>query len=273
MATLEPPRVEALGGIPVSRLTTVLAWLVFFYLLAPSLIIFPMSFGDRNEILFPPREWSLGLYREYFFESVWMATTIQSFKVALVATVIGLFFGATAAYGVVRANFRGKKLLGAALLSPMFVPSIVTALGLYVYFSITGIQGTTFAIVLGHIVFVTPFVMVVLMSALRGVDPNLEVAAKVMGAGRVYTFRRVTLPLLRPALIAATLFAFLMSFDELIISFFLAGFGTQTLPVKMYDSIVVEISPVLSAISVLLTVLALVICLAITVVQKPKSVQ
>ena len=132
-----------------------------------------------------------------------------------------------------------------------------------------GVQGTTLSIVFGHTIFVTPFVMVVVMAGLRGVDPNLEAAAKVMGAGSIYTFWRVTLPLLKPALVAAGLFAFLMSFDELVISFFLSGFGTQTLPVKMYDSIVLEISPVLWAISVLLTLLALVICVTITVLHRP----
>ena len=198
-----------------------------------------------------------------------MATTIQSFKVATISTVLGMFFGATSAFGIVRATFRGKKMFGALLLSPLFVPHIVIALGLYIYFASLGFQGTTLGLVLGHTLFVTPFVMVVVMGALRNVDPNLEAAARLMGAGRIYTFWRVTLPLLKPALIAGGLFAFLMSFDELIISFFLAGFGTQTLPVKMYDSIVLEISPVLSAISVLLTLLALVICVTITIIHNP----
>ena len=269
MADVNLRRGEALGGAPLSRGTVWTAWGVFFFLIAPSLIIIPMSFGDKNEIYFPPRSISLFLYNEYFFESVWMATTIQSFKVATISTVLGMFFGATAAYGVVRATFRGKKLFGALLLSPLFVPNIVVALGLYIYFASLGFQGTTISLILGHTLFVTPFVMVVVMGALRGVDPNLEAAAKVMGAGRIYTFWRVTLPLLKPALIAGGLFAFLMSFDELVISFFLSGFGTQTLPVKMYDSIVLEISPVLSAISVLLTLLAFFICVTITIIHNP----
>ncbi len=260
---------ETLGGLPLSRGVVWTAWAVFFFLILPSFIIIPMSFGDLNEIYFPPRSLSLFLYKQYFFESVWMETTVQSFKVATVATVLGMFFGATSAYGIVLATFRGKKLFGALLLSPLFVPHISIALGLYIYFASLGLQGTTLSLILGHTLFVTPFVMVVVMGALRGVDPNLEAAARVMGAGRIYTFWRVTLPLLKPALIAGGLFAFLMSFDELVISFFLSGFGTQTLPVKMYDSIVLEISPVLSAISVLLTVLAFVICVTITAINNP----
>lgn len=273
MADVNLRQGETLGGLPLSKGTVATAWLMFFFLILPSLIIIPMSFGDLNEIYFPPRSLSLFLYKQYFFESVWMATTIQSFKVATVSTVLGMFFGATSAFGIVRATFRGKKLFGALLLSPLFVPHIVIALGLYIYFASLGLQGTTLGLILGHTLFVTPFVMVVVMGALRGVDPNLESAAKIMGAGRIYTFWRVTLPLLKPALIAGGLFAFLMSFDELIISFFLAGFGTQTLPVKMYDSIVLEISPVLSAISVLLTLLAFVICVTITIIHNPDKEQ
>ena len=269
MADVNQRRVETLGGLPPARTTVWAAWFMFFFLIAPSLIIIPMSFGDLNELYFPPRSLSLFLYREYFFESVWMETTFQSFKVAILSTLAGMFLGATAAYGIVRATFRGKKMLGALLLSPLFVPNIVIALGLYIYFARMGLQGTTFCLVLGHTLFVTPFVMVVVMAALRGVDPNLEAAAKTMGAGRIYTFRRVTLPLLRPAMVTGGLFAFLMSFDELVISFFLSGFGTQTLPVKMYDSIVLEISPVLSAISVLLTVLAFFVCVIITIFYNP----
>lgn len=261
----------ALGGNKPSRFIMWTAWAGLIFLILPSLIIFPMSFGDKNELYFPPRSFSLFLYKEYFFESVWMETTFQSFRVAIISTCLALFFGSTVSYGLVRANFPGKKLLAALLLSPLFVPPIVVALGLYLYFAPMGLQGTTFGLVLGHTVYITPFVIVISMSALHGIDSNLESAARVMGAGRIYTFWRVTLPQLRPALISGGLVAFLMSFDELIISFFLAGFGTQTLPVKMFDNIKHEISPVLAAISVLLTVLALAIALVATWYQDSQN--
>ena len=264
---------QALGGAVQSKWTVAAAWMVFFFLIMPSLIIIPMSFGGLNEIYFPPRSFSLFLYEQYFFESIWTETTLQSFRVGVMATILALILGTTAAYGVVRSNFPGKRLFMAWLLSPMFVPHIVIALGLYIYFSILGLQGTTLSILFGHVLIITPFVMVLVMAGLRGVDPNLEAAARIMGAGRVYTFWRVTLPLLKPTLIAAGLFAFLLSFDELIIGFFLSGFGTQTLPVKMYASIVWEISPVLSAISVLLTLLAFVICVTITIIHNPDKEQ
>ena len=261
---------EALGGSPPSRFTVSVAWLAFFFLIMPSLIVIPMSFGGLNEIYFPPRNLSFVLYREYFFESTWMETTLQSFRVAIVSTILALFFGTTAAYGMVRSNFIGKKLFGVWLLSPMFMPHIVTALGLYIYLSILHVQGTTASLIMGHALLTTPFVIVIIMAGLRDVDPNLEAAARIMGAGNVYTFRKVTLPLLAPSLVIASLIAFLLSFDELIIAVFLAGFGNHTLPVKMYENVTEEVSPVLSAISVLLTLLALVTCVSITKLQRKK---
>jgi len=256
--------VEALGGSAPSPLVATAAWLGFVYLLLPSLIIIPMSFGDTREIVFPPATYTLDLYREYFTNPTWTGSTIQSIRIAVIATLAGLALGTSAAYGIVRGSFRGKVLLGALLLSPFFVPAVVKALGFYIYFAALGIQGTTLSVMLGHTLFVTPYVMIVMMAALRNVDAQIEAAGMIMGASRIYVFRKVTLPMLRNALIAAGLFAFLMSFDEMIIAFFLSGFGTATLPVKMYESIVHEVSPVLSAISALLTFLALVICLAVT---------
>ena len=261
---------DALGGAPLSKGTIYVAWLAFFFLIMPSLIVFPMSFGQLNEIYFPPRSLTLVLYKEYFFESTWMETTLQSFRVGILSTILSLFFETTAAYGIVRSDFTGKKLFALCLLSPMFMPHIVTALGLYIYLSILHVQGTTASLIMGHTLLTTPFVMVIVMAGLRGVDPNLESAAKVMGAGSIYTFRKVTLPLLTPSLVVASLIIFLLSFDELIISVFLSGFGTHTLPVKMYENVTEEVSPVLAAISVLLTMLALVICVSITMIQKAK---
>ena len=262
---------EALGGTPLSKWTVAAAWLAFFFLIMPSLIVIPMSFGDINEIYFPPRSLSLVLYKEYFFESTWMETTLQSFRVGIISKILFLFFGTTAAYGVVRSDFPGKKLFALGLLSPMFMPHIVTALGLYIYLSLLHLQGTTASLIMGHTLLITPFVMVIVMAGLRGVDPNLESAARIMGAGRIYTFRKVTLPLLTPSLVVASLITFLLSFDELIIAVFLSGFGTTTLPVKMYENVTEEVSPVLAAISVLLTLLDLVICVSITMLQKAKS--
>ena len=131
----------------------------------------------------------------------------------------------------------------------MLVPTIVGALGLYLYLVHLGLAGTTAGLILGHTTLTTPFVIVIANASMRQIDPNLETAARIMGAGPLLVFRRVVLPRLYPAAVAAALFAFLISFDEVVIAWFVSGVGTATLPVKMYSAIHWEVSPVLPVIS------------------------
>lgn len=243
-----------------SILTVAIAWLVYIFLIAPSLIVLPMSFNDSSELVFPPRSFSLRLYREFFFGSDWMAATGESFIVATASMVIAVLVGIPAAYALSRAEFPGRRLLGMVLLAPMMVPTIVIGLGLYLYFASWGISGTTIGLILGHAILTAPFVMIIALASLRHLDANLELAARVMGAGQMTVFRRVVLPLLVPAAIAGALFAFLISFDEVVVAWFIAGVDTATLPVKMYSAIHWEVSPVLPVISTLLTGLSLIVC-------------
>jgi putative spermidine/putrescine transport system permease protein len=253
---------------PLSLAAVSAAWLGYFFLAAPSLIIVPMSFSASDELVFPPRGLSLHLYELYFFTSTWMATTFESLIVALGTVVVSLVLGVAAAYGLSRTDFPGKRLVAMFLLSPAFVPAIVLALGLYLYLGVVRLSGTTLALVISHSLVAIPFVLVTTMAGLRHVDRKLETAATVMGAGRLLVLRRVTLPLLAPTLLASALFAFLISFDEVVISTFVAGVRTETLPVKMYSAIHWEISPVLAAVSSLLTVLSLAVCLVVASLQK-----
>ena len=244
------------------------AWLGYGFLVLPSLIIVPMSFNGSNELVFPPQSLSLHLYRDYFSSPAWMAATFESFVVALGTVLASLLLGVSAAYGLSRAEFPGKRLLTFFLLSPAFVPAIVLALGLYLYLGIARLSGTTTGLIISHTLVALPFVVVTTTAGLRHVDRSLEIAATVMGAGRLVVLRRVTLPLLRPAILASALFAFLISFDEVVISYFVAGVRTQTLPVKMYSAIHWEVSPILAAVSTLLTLLSLGICFSVALAQK-----
>lgn len=256
--------VENDSSVPVHRkksITTVLAWLAYAFLLLPSLIVIPMSFSNKNEIVFPPRGFYLDLYYLFFTTSTWLQTTVQSAKVALLSTAIALVVGTLAAYGVERSNMRGKQLLLIVLLSPLLIPAVVTALGLYSYVSALGIASTTAGLVLGHTVFLCPFVIITVSAGVRELDASIETAAAVMGASRARIFTAVVLPQLGPSLLSAGLFAFLMSFDEVVIAWFLSGPNTTTLPVKMYSSVQSETSPILAAISTMLTVLSVVICI------------
>ena len=153
-----------------------------------------MSFSSSDELVFPPRGLSLHLYELYFFASNWMAATFQSLIVALGTVALSLSLGVTAAYGLTRTDFPGKRLVAMFLLSPAFVPAIVLALGLYLYLGVIHLSGTTLALIISHTLVAIPFVIVTTMAGLRHVDRNLETAATVMGAGRLLVLRRVTLP-------------------------------------------------------------------------------
>jgi ABC-type spermidine/putrescine transport system permease subunit II len=251
-----------------SLLASTAAWLAYMFLILPSLVVVPMSFGDKDEFVFPPHSLSLYLYDRYFFESTWMQVTVQSLVVGLCSMIAALVLGCCAAYGLDRYQFPGKRALTLFLLSPIFVPAIVIALGLYLYLGRFHLVGTTPGLVVSHTIITMPFVIISVSAGLRHVDRDLETAAMVMGANRFLILRKVTLPLLRPALVAGGLFAFLISFDEVVVAYFITNVQTQTLPVKMYSSIHWEISPVLAAVSTLMTLLSLSVCLAVAFLQR-----
>jgi putative spermidine/putrescine transport system permease protein len=153
----------------------------------------------------------------------------------------------------------------------VLVPVIVLGLGLYLNFAWLGLVGSTASLVIAHTVLVVPFIVVSVSSGLRQIDPALESVALLMGASRARVMRSVVLPQIRPAIAVGALFAFLISFDEVVVAYFLAGPTTMTLPVKMYSAIRWEISPVLAAISTLLTAASLLVCVVMLVLQKPEQ--
>lgn len=254
-------------SLPKGRILTVLAVILYIFLLFPSLIIVPMSFGNRGELVFPPASYSLDLYRDYFGSADWLAVTYRSAIYALMASVLALAVGVPAAYGLTRTNFTGKRLLVMLILSPMMVPSVVIALGLYVYYLRIGLNNTPLGVVFAFAMMITPYVVLTTSAGIETLDEHLEKMAVVMGATQWRTFWQVVLPQLVPSLISAGLFAFLLSFDELVVSYFITGPSTMTLPVKMYSSIKWEISPVLAVIATLLTALSSFICIATAVLK------
>lgn len=252
-----------------ARLRNAIALVVYAFILAPTLIVIPISFGGSGELNFPPRVWTMELYQQLFSSPSWVGAILQSTKVAVISTVGATIIGVPAAYGVVRFNFRGKRLALLLLMSPMVIPIIVIALGLYMYFSRLHIAGGTKGLVISHIAYLVPFVMITVMAGVKRLDAAIEFAAIVMGGRPMTVFLKVVLPQLRPSIIASALFAFILSFDEVVIAWFLTGPTTTTLPVKMYSSIAWEISPVIAAVSALLTVLSIVLCCASVMFHSP----
>ena len=226
--------------------------LVLFYLVLPILIIVPTSFNASAYMEFPPRAWSLRWYANFFASRQWTDAAWLSLRVAVVVAAISTLLGTLAAFAIVRGRFRGRRWVEYFLLSPMVVPVIVFAIGLYFLFSRLHLVGKPLALYLGHTVLATPLVIVIVASALRSRDRSVEYAARSLGAGYFRTLWEVVLPLIRPAVLSGAAFAFLASFDEVIVAIFVGGPSATTLPKRMWDNVRNEIDPTLTAISSLL---------------------
>jgi len=247
-----------------------LAWLGYAFLLLPSLIIVPISFGGGQELQFPPESFSLELFRRFFADAAWWQAAVKSLVVASATTVISLAVALPGAYALARTRFRGRRLIEMLAVAPMLVPVVVLGLGMYMHLSALSMVDSLAGVALAHAVVVLPFMMVAIGSGLRQTDQALETVAMLMGAGPLRIFIEVVLPQIRPSVLVGVLFAFLISFDEVVVSYFITGPASTTLPVKMYSAIRWEVSPVLAAVSTLLTGLSLAMCLMIMRLQPPQ---
>jgi len=227
---------------------------VFVFLMAPLVVVFPISFSSSAYLQFPPPGWSMQWYRAYIDDPVWIDATIRSLKVAAATTVLSTVLGTLLAFSIVRGRYWGKSFVNQLSLLPLIVPVIVYSIAVYGLFAQLRLIGDWYAIVLGHTVHAIPFVLIVVGAALRTYDVNYELAAMSLGASRWTAVRRITLPQIRPALVSAMFLAFISSFDELVVAMFLGG-SNMTLPKKMFDNIVNAIDPTIAAVSVLQIVL------------------
>jgi putative spermidine/putrescine transport system permease protein len=243
--------------LTAARLTLwVFCGLVVVFLIAPILIIVIASFSGSSRMEFPPQSWSLHLYERFFTSRHWIDPALLSLRVALITTVSATVLGTLAAIGIVRGRFPGRRALEFFLVSPIVMPIIVLAVGLYFLFSAFQIVGRPISLYLGHTVLATPLVIIIVSAALRTADPTLELAARSLGASYLRTLWHITIPVIRPALFGGAAFAFLVSFDELVIAIFVGGPAATTLPKRMWDSIRFEIDPTLTAISTMLVLIA-----------------
>jgi putative spermidine/putrescine transport system permease protein len=229
-----------------------LAILVAVFLIAPILIIIPMSFSTAVSFQFPPPGYSFGYYRAFFGSHDWLAPMFNSFVIAAASTVLTMLLVVPAAFGYVRHRFRGRSLFNLLIMAPLIVPHVVAALAYYGYLSALRLNGTIPGVVLAHGMLAVPIAFLVVSATLKGFDRNLERAAMSAGAGPLRTFFWVTLPVLRPGMMVAALFAFLFSFNEAVVSIFIAGRDAATLPKKMFESIRLESDPVIAVVSSLL---------------------
>lgn len=230
----------------------VAAVLVAAFLIAPLVIIVPMSFSTALSLQFPPPGYWLGYYRQYFTDPRWLLPTLNSFVIATATMLVTLALVIPASFALVRHRFRGKSAVNLLLMAPLIVPLVVSALGYYNTLGRLGLAGTHAGVILAHTALSVPVALLALTAALKGFDPNLERAAMSAGAGPLRTFWWVTLPVLRPGILVGALFAFLHSFDETVVALFIAGREASTLPKKMFESVRLETDPVISVVSTLL---------------------
>ena len=230
--------------------------LVLLYLVLPIFAIVPLSFSSSSFMAYPIPGWSLRWYQNLFDAPEWMRAAKNSFIVAPAATLIATVLGTLAATGLAKAEFRGKGLLMAVLISPMVVPVIVVGVGMYLFFAPLGLSDSYTALILAHAALGAPFVLTTVLATLQGFNHNLVRASLSLGASPLTTFRRVTLPLIAPGVISGALFAFATSFDEVVVTLFLAGAEQVTLPRQMFTGIRENISPTIAALATILIALS-----------------
>ncbi len=226
--------------------------LTLLYLVLPVLAIMPLSFSSSTFLVYPVPGWSLRWYQNLIASEEWQMAARNSFIVAPSATLLATVLGTLAAIGLTKANFRGKALLMAVLISPMIVPVVVVGAGMYLFFAPLGLANTYTGLIIAHASLGVPFVVTTVAATLQGFNNNLIRASLSLGANPVRTFFKITLPVIAPGVISGALFSFATSFDEVVVTLFLAGANQTTLPRQMFTGIRENISPTIAALATLL---------------------
>jgi putative spermidine/putrescine transport system permease protein len=229
------------------------AIIVLVFLSVPALLMIPLSFG-KSGLNWPPSGFTLQHYQNLIASPLWMSAALRSLGIGFGAAICAMLVGTPAAFLLVRGQMRGKSLMLAFVLSPIIVPRMIIAVGMFYFFAKIGLVGTSFGLMIGHTVVATPYVVMTMMAVLRNYDTRLDLAAQSLGATPWQTLRHVTFPILAAGLLSSFLFAFATSFDELTISLFASGGLTSTLPKQFWDEVTLQISPVIAAVSTCLFV-------------------
>ena len=234
----------------------VICVLVLVFLMLPILVIAPLSFNSDSFLLYPMSGFSLRWYEEFLTSPAWRQALMNSCIVSPFATLLAMLLGTPAAVGLTRIDFPGKAILTAVLISPMVVPLVIVGVATYLVFAPIGLSGSYIGLIIVHAALGVPFVVTTVSATLEGFDFNLVRAAASLGANPLTTFFRITLPLVAPGVISGGLFAFGTSFDEVVVTLFLAGPEQTTLPRQMFAGIRENISPTIAAVATILTVLS-----------------
>ena len=266
MPALLASRSERIGN----AVLWVFCLLVFLFLLAPILVVIPLSFSSSTFFSYPVPGWSLKWYDAFFSSPAWRSAISNSFIVGLTSTAIATPLGTLAALGLRRSKSSYKRILFGLFVAPMVVPVIITACGLYFFLAKIGLLNTLPGLVAGHVVIAVPFVVIMVTTALNNLDPALPRAAASLGAAPTRVFFDVTLPLILPGIITAAVLAFVASFDDVIIVNFIAGVDQTTMPKELWKGIRDETSPLVLSVSTVMVAVSTIV-LAIVEISRRKS--
>lgn len=253
----------------------VICGLIFFFLIAPILVIIPLSFNvqpyftyTREMLTLDPAGYSLRWYEDFFSSTQWLNSIRNSVVIGILATVVATVLGTIAALGLSRNEMPFRGLIMGILISPMIVPLIISAAGMFFFYSSIGLAATFPGVILAHAALGIPFVIITVTATLVGFDHSLTRAAASLGADPTTTFRRVTLPLIMPGVISGALFAFITSFDEVVIVLFVAGVEQRTIPREMWSGIREQISPTILAVATILVMISIALLTTIELLRR-----
>ena len=253
----------------------VICALVFFFLVFPIMVIIPLSFNAQDFFTFTPEMlalkaegFSLKHYQDFFTNDAWQHALRNSLKIAPMATVLSVSFGTLAAVGLSQSHVPFRRAIMAVMISPMIVPLIISASGMYFFYSRIGLQGTYLGVVLAHAVLGVPFVIITVTATLVGFDKSLTRAAANMGAGPIRTFFKIQMPLILPGVISGGLFAFITSFDEVVVVLFVGSAGQKTLPWQMFIGLREQISPTILAVATILIAMSILLLTTLELLRR-----
>jgi putative spermidine/putrescine transport system permease protein len=245
--------------------------LAVIYLVAPLIIVLIISFSSAPFLTFPPPGFSLQWYHNLFNNPAWSGSLMTSVKILVPAALIATITGTAAAYGLVRSSFPGKTAVAALLMAPLVVPVIVTAVGIFGFFRTLGLFGTLSGLIVAHAVLTVPYVVATVSGTLIMVDKRLEQAALTLGASPWNTFRRVTLPLILPAVLSGLVFAMVVSFDELVVSLFISTPAVRPVTVEMWSNVRGAVDPTIAAVATVLFTVSLAALLGEVITRRFRS--
>lgn len=246
--------------------TNVAAMTVLAFLIAPILAIIPASFNKASFIRLPPAAWSTLWYGRFINDPEWLRALWNSLQLASLATLIAVPVGTLAALGLARSRAAGRLFCSALFIAPMVVPIIVVSVAIYRSALDVSMNGTLLALSLSHAVLALPFVVISVGISLHAVNPAWSLAAAGLGAGPWRIFRTITLPHVMPGMVGGAVFSFMTSFDEAVLTIFLADYSTTTLPVKLWETVRLEFTPVLAVAAVVMTGLSVALFVLVQIV-------